>query len=143
MINIEEKLEQLLSSYSENETLEFKEAKKGYDFKKIGKYFSALANEANLSDRDEAWLIFGIVDKDKSVVGTGFRNSLQDLHNLKREIAEKTTNGITFREIYEVERDGKRVILFQIPSAPKGLPIAWSGHYYGRDGESLSPLNLE
>ena len=29
MINIEEKLEQLLSSYSENETLEFKEAKKG------------------------------------------------------------------------------------------------------------------
>jgi ATP-dependent DNA helicase RecG len=143
MINIEEKLEQLLSSYSENETLEFKEAKKGYDFKKIGKYFSALANEANLSDRDEAWLIFGIEDKDKSVVGTGFRNSLQDLHNLKREIAEKTTNGITFREIYEVRKEGKRVVLFEIPSAPKGVPIAWSGHYYGRDGESLSPLNLE
>jgi len=143
MTNIEEKLEQLLASYGENEILEFKEAKTNYDFKKIGKYFSALANEANLSGRDEAWLIFGIVDKDKSLVGTSFRNNLQNLHNLKREIAEKSTNGITFKEIYEVEKDGKRVVMFQIPSAPKGLPIAWDGHYYGRDGESLSPLNLE
>jgi ATP-dependent DNA helicase RecG len=33
--------------------------------------------------------------------------------------------------------------LFQIPAAPKGIPVAWEGHYYGRDGESLAPLNLE
>jgi len=143
MTNIEEKLEQLLTSYGENEILEFKEAKNSFDFKKIGKYFSALANEANLSNRDEAWLIFGIEDKDKRVVGTSFRNNLKDLHNLKREIAEKSTNGITFKEIYELEKEGKRIVMFQIPSAPKGLPIAWDGHYYGRDGESLSPLNLE
>ena len=99
MTNIEEKLEQLLASYGENEILEFKEAKNSFDFKKIGKYFSALANEANLSNRDEAWLIFGIEDKNKSVVGTNYRNNLEDLHNLKREIAEKSTNGITFKEI--------------------------------------------
>lgn len=23
------------------------------------------------------------------------------------------------------------------------MPVAWNGHYYGRDGEDLSPLNLE
>ncbi len=143
MIEIEEKLEELLSFSSENEILEFKEAKNSYDFKKIGKYFSALSNEANLSKRVEAWLIFGIVDKDKSIIGTNFRSNYKDLHGLKREIAEKTTNGITFKEIYEIEKDGKRIIMFQIPSAPKGLPIGWDGHYYGRDGESLSPLNLE
>ena len=143
MTNIEEKLEQLLASYGENEILEFKEAKNSFDFKKIGKYFSALANEANLSNRDEAWLIFGVEDKNKRVVGTSFRDNLKDLHNLKREISEKSTNGITFKEIYEVEKEGKRIVIFQIPSAPKGLPIAWNGHYYGRDGESLSPLNLE
>jgi len=143
MMDIEEKLEELLASKSENEILEFKEAKKSYDFKKIGKYFSALANEANLSKRAEAWLIFGITDKDKTVIGTSFRMDYTNLHSLKREIAEKTTNGITFKEIYELEKDGKRVVMFQIPSAPKGLPIAWDGHYYGRDGESLSPLNLE
>jgi hypothetical protein len=33
---------------AENEIVEFKEAKPGYDFNKIGKYFSALSNEANL-----------------------------------------------------------------------------------------------
>jgi predicted HTH transcriptional regulator len=34
-------------------------------------------------------------------------------------------------------------LLFQIPAAPIGLPVAWEGHYYGRDGEELSPLNIE
>ena len=143
MINVEEELEHLLTFESENEILEFKEAKNSYDFNKIGKYFSALSNEANLSNRAEAWLIFGVVDKNRTVIGTNFRTNYKDLHSLKREIAEKTTNGITFKEIYEIEKEGKRIVLFQIPSAPKGLPIAWNGHYYGRDGESLSPLNLE
>ena len=32
--------------------------------------------------------------------------------------------------------------MFQIPAAPLGLPIAYKGHYYGRDGESLVALNL-
>lgn len=33
--------------------------------------------------------------------------------------------------------------MFQIPAAPKGIPIAFNGHYYGRDNESLVALNLE
>ncbi len=33
--------------------------------------------------------------------------------------------------------------MFQVPAALKGFPIAFEGHYYGRDGEELSPLNLE
>jgi len=33
--------------------------------------------------------------------------------------------------------------MFQIPAAPKGFPIAYEGHYYGRDGEVLVPLNIE
>lgn len=44
-----EMLNQLLSLRSENEIVEFKEAKTTYDFYKIGKYFSALCNEANLN----------------------------------------------------------------------------------------------
>jgi ATP-dependent DNA helicase RecG len=34
-------------------------------------------------------------------------------------------------------------VLFEIPAAPKGIPIAFEGHYYGRDGEELGPLNIE
>lgn len=33
--------------------------------------------------------------------------------------------------------------MFRIPPAPRGIPLAWKGHYYARDGESLSPLNIE
>ena len=142
MLDINKKLQQLLSINDENEILEYKEAKKQYDFDKIGKYFSALSNEANLIGKSEAWLVFGIKD-DKSVVGTNFRVDTKSLHNLKAEVANHTTNRITFKEIYETELDGKRVVLFQIPSAPIGLPIAWKGHYYGRDSSELQPLNLE
>ncbi|RYZ95967.1 MAG: hypothetical protein EOO68_17660, partial [Moraxellaceae bacterium] len=49
----------------ENEIVEFKEAKNSYDFLKLGKYFSALSNEANLCDKPFGWLVFGIKDKDK------------------------------------------------------------------------------
>ncbi len=35
-----------------------------------------------------------------------------------------------------------RVILFEIPAAPRGFPIGWQGHYYGRDGESLAALSI-
>jgi len=33
--------------------------------------------------------------------------------------------------------------MFQIPAAPFGMPTSWKGHYYGRDGESLSPLSMQ
>lgn len=128
---------------SENEVIELKEAKQGYDSQKIGKYFSALSNEANLKCIPFAWLIFGIEDKSHKVVGTQYRKVRSDLDNLKSEIARKTTNRITFIEIYEVFPPEGRVIMFQIPAAPRGIPIAFEGHYYGRDNEELVPLNIE
>ncbi|MFA7084960.1 MAG: ATP-binding protein, partial [Arcobacteraceae bacterium] len=140
--NIDQTLQQFLEINNESEILEYKEAKNQFDFEKLGKYFSALSNEANLLNKRDAWLIFGIKD-DKSVMGTNFRVDKKALHNLKAEVANHTTNRITFKEIYETELEGKRVVLFQIPSAPLGLPIAWKGHYHGRDGSELQPLNLE
>ena len=129
---------------SENECIEFKEAKSNYDFRKLGKYFSALANEANLKGLDSAWLVFGIKDKPipRTIVGTNYRSNRAKLDSLKLEIADKTTNRITFTEIYELNHEDGRIILFQIPPAPKGLPVAFDGHYYGRDGESLGALNM-
>ena len=47
----------------ENEVVEFKEASNNYSFNDIGKYFSALGNEANIRGKNEAWLIFGITNK--------------------------------------------------------------------------------
>ena len=133
----------LCSTGYENEIVEFKEAKKQYDFDKIGKYFSALCNEANLKGERSAWLVFGIKDSDKSIVGSQFRIKRADLDSLKAEIANHTTGRLTFIEIYENNTSDGRVVLFEIPTAPKGIPISWKGHYYGRDGEELNALNLE
>jgi ATP-dependent DNA helicase RecG len=129
---------------AETECVEFKEAKMQYDFGKLGKYFSALSNEANLKNKNSAWLLFGIKDKPvpRPIVGTDYRKNRADLDSLKAEIANKTTNRITFTEIYEIDYPEGRVIAFQIPPAPKGFPIAWEGHYYGRDGEEIGALNL-
>jgi ATP-dependent DNA helicase RecG len=139
---VPEILRTLLELLAENEVVEFKEAKNSYDFSKLGKYFSALSNEANLKRQPVAWLVFGVRDN-RQVVGSNFRRDRKALDSLKGEIANKTTNRITFIEIHEVQHEKGRVILFEIPAAPKGLPITFEGHYYGRDGEELSPLNLE
>jgi len=140
LINI---LQNLRNLTAENEIVEFKEAKTGYDFTKLGKYFSALSNEANLKGKPYAWLVFGVENKKYAVVGSHFRPQRKDLDSLKSEIANKTTNRITFIEIYELNETEGRVVMFQVPAAPKGFPIAFDGHYYGRDDEELSPLNLE
>ncbi|MBQ9829823.1 MAG: putative DNA binding domain-containing protein [Akkermansia sp.] len=136
-------ISQLLDTFltrREDEVLEFKEAKKGLQTDDLRKYISALSNEANLRRRECAWLIYGISDKfPRKVVGTEYLVPVK----LKQDIAGSMTAGLTIREVYEVERNGKRVLMFQIPAAPKGIPIAWNGHYFGRNGESTCALSID
>ena len=46
-----------LRYHHENEVVEFKKAENNFDFDDLGKYFSALSNEANLRDKGFAWLV--------------------------------------------------------------------------------------
>lgn len=140
---IAQMLAALQAQAHENEVVEFKEAKNGFDFEKTGKYFSALCNEANLKNKRSAWMVFGVRDNDKGIVGSQFRTNRADLDSLKAEIAKHTTGRLTFIEIYELTLPEGRVVLFEIPAAPKGIPISWKGHYYGRDGEEINALNIE
>lgn len=135
-------LDKLISTW-ENEVIEFKQAGDGFSTSKIGEYFSALSNEANLRGIDSAWLVFGIDNKSRSVVGTEYRPEPERLQGLKHQISEGAEPSISFRNIYELDTDNGRVILFQIPPAPRGIPIAWQGHYYARAGESLTSLGLD
>lgn len=125
----------------ENEVVEFKEAKKDKSFNEIGQYFSALSNEANLRGKTEGWLIFGITNATE-IVGTNYRSEGRSLQSLKKEIMERTNQRNTFQEIYELDIDGKRVILFQIPPAIPGIPTTWNDMAYGRANESLVPLSM-
>lgn len=138
-------LEKLISNW-ENEVVEFKEANNDYDKERIGKYFSAISNEANLKGIQFGWLVFGVRNKDKMITGTSYRDT-KGLDTLKQEIAINTTGGISFIEIYEiypiVNDEKTRVIMFQIPAAATGIPTGWKDHFYGRNGESLSALSIE
>ncbi|WML87682.1 RNA-binding domain-containing protein [Thiothrix subterranea] len=134
-------LSRLLALPAETEWLEFKEAKENFDFTKLGKYFSALSNEANLNRQSAGWLIFGI-NTHHQVVGSNYRPDRAQLDKLKKEIADKTSGRLTFTEIHEVQHPQGRVVMFEIPPTPTGIPTAWEGHFYGRENESLSPLSL-
>jgi len=127
----------------ESEIVEFKEAGNDYKTDKIGSYFSALANEANLRGLERAWLIFGVNNKTRSVVGSNYRLDSERLQSTKMQIADSTEPSITFRNIYELQHFQGRVVLFEVPAAPLGMPIAWKGHYYARAGESLTHLGLD
>lgn len=130
----------------ENEIVEFKEANNDFDKNKIGQYFSAISNEANLKEQQFGWLVFGVRNKDKKIVGSTYRDT-SGLEKLKQEIAQSTTGGISFIDIFEVppivDGEEKRVIMFKIPAAATAIPTGWNNHYYGRNGESLSALSIE
>ncbi|MCH8535920.1 MAG: putative DNA binding domain-containing protein [Flavobacteriaceae bacterium] len=136
-------LTKLLSLEAENEVVEFKHAEDKYDIEKLGQYFSALSNEANLKGLDYAWLVFGIQDKTHKIIGSKFRRSQSKLMQLKKEIGDKVNNRLTFIDIHELNLEEGRVILFKIPSALRGMPTSYNGHYFGRDNESLVALNAE
>lgn len=139
---LSKKLQEFRKMPSETEWLEFKEAKTTFNSDDLGKYFSALSNEANLKGRHCGWLIFGVRDKlPRNIVGTHYRTERSSLESLKHEIAQQT-NGITFQEIHELDTPEGRVVMFQIPAAPAGIPTSWKGHYFGRDGESLAPFSI-
>ncbi|MFA6301660.1 MAG: ATP-binding protein, partial [Legionella sp.] len=135
-------LERLIIDW-ESEVVEFKQVTDAYSTSEIGKYFSALANEANLKHHDKAWLIFGVDNHSRKIIGSTYREHKEKLHSLRYQISQGAQPSITFIDIHEVHTSNGRVLLFEIPAAPLGIPIAWNGHYYARAGESLVALGPE
>jgi ATP-dependent DNA helicase RecG len=105
-------LNELIATW-ENEVVEFKQA--GNDFKTdtIGEYFSALANEANLRGLDSGWLVFGIDNKTRRVVGTNYRPEADRLQSLKMQMAENAEPRVTFRHFHELHHADGRVLLLE------------------------------
>ena len=134
-------LDRLLAGW-ENEVVEFKEAAHQFSADKTGEYVSALSNEANLRGLASGWIVFGISNA-RQVVGTTHLIEVQQRQTLKHHIHQSIDQGLTVREVYEVMHSGKRVVLLEVPAAPRGIPISWKGDYRARAGESLVPLSLD
>jgi ATP-dependent DNA helicase RecG len=142
--NMREKLRELIDLLHEKEWVEFKEAKYNFDSDDLGKYFSALSNAANLNGQPVGWLVFGITNRlPRQIVGTNYRLQQPGLEKLKNEIAQHTNHQMTFRAIHELIEEGNRVVLFEIPAAPPGIPTTWNRIAWGRIHESLVPLSVD
>jgi len=138
------KLSELMALPAETEWIEFKEAKNNFDFDDLGKYFSALSNEANLKGESAAWLVFGVTDKPpRNICGSNYRSGKAALEKLKVQVSQQTNHQITFTDICELIYPQGRVLLFRIPPSPRGIPTTWKGIAYGRVSERLSHLSLQ
>ncbi len=114
----------LLSNW-EDEVVEFKRDGKGFSTGEIGEYFSALANEANLRCLPRAWLIFGVDNKTHKVIGTDYDASADALNRsggIKYQITQSADPGVCFSDVHVLDLPEGRVIMFEIPAAPKGIP---------------------
>lgn len=115
---------------SEHQKLEFKEAKIQFDNKKLYRYCVAIANEGG------GQLLLGIEDKPpRRVVGTAaFNNPV--------EMAGILFQAVGFRvDIEEVIHPDGRVLIFHIPSRPRGTAYHLDGQYLMRAGEELVPMS--
>ncbi len=119
-----------LKSPSEHQRLEFKEAKNQFDNKKLYKYCVALANEGG------GVLLLGVSDQPpRKVVGT-------QAFNDPVEMAEKLFTAVGFRvDIEVVAHPDGRVLVFHIPSRPRGTAYHLEGTYLMRSGEELVPMS--
>ncbi len=74
---------------SESEVVEFKRAENSFDFDDLGKYFSALSNEANLRGLEFAWLIFGYEENSNLTLHDCISlDAIQKGHRIDEEIAQ-------------------------------------------------------
>lgn len=115
---------------SEHQRLEFKEAKTQFDFDRLQQYCVALANEGG------GILLLGVGDKPpRPVVGSrALPNTIKTAQDL--------FNAIGFRvDIEAVAHKDGRVIVFHVPSRPRGTAYHLDGKYLMRAGEALVPMS--
>ena len=113
----------------EDEHLEFKEAKANFHFETLVKYCVALANEGG------GRMILGVTDKlPRAVVGS---RAFPDLERTKAGLIERLRLRV---EVEEIQRPNGRVLVFQIPTRPIGVPMQYEGAYWMRGGEALVPM---
>ena len=123
-------LQALLDLRSEDEHVEFKEAKNNFHFDKLVDYCVALANEGG------GCILLGVTDKPpRYVVGT-----------TAFEIPERTVGGLHERlaikvHWHEIAHPDGRVLVFEVPSRPVGHPLHHDGRYWMRAGDELVPMS--
>jgi len=107
----------------------------------IGEYLSALSNGACLHDKEFGYLVFGIDDKTREMIGTTFKPRHakgKGNEDLEPWLARLLSPRVDFR-IFDYDYDGKSVVLFRV-DATINTPVNFSGIAYIRVGETKQPI---
>ena len=125
-------LDKLLSRPKETEWVEFKE--NNADPQQIGEYISALSNAASLHGERFGYIIWGINDDSRQIVGTEFRPRSRKIGNeeLENWLHHHLAPNVDFR-IHELSHQGKPLVLFEIPACTH-TPIRFDDTAYVRVG---------
>lgn len=123
-----EKLKQWMED-NENEHLEFKEARSKFDFEELVKYCVAIANEGG------GIIVLGVTnDHPRRVVGS---DAFDNLERTKAGLIERLHLRI---HVEALQHPDGRVLIFEVPSRPIGMPVHYRGAYWMRGGEALLPM---
>lgn len=106
----------------------------------IGEYISALSNSAALKDVSQAFLIWGVEDNTKKIVGTDFYpgSVKQGNEDLESWLSRSLIPRLSF-EFHEIEIENKRVVILLIDKATH-QPIKFKGEEFIRIGSYKKKL---
>lgn len=109
-------VQELTSLPQETEWVEFKENNDNPD--ELGEYLSAIANSAALLEKERGYIVWGVRDSDRSIVGTSFkpRQAKVKGQELENWLTVLLHPEIHF-SIHEGSVRGVPVIVFEIPAA--------------------------
>lgn len=126
-----EELNEWLSTPMEGR-IEFKEAKNTYGAEKLMQYCVAIANEGG------GKFILGVTNLiPRKIVGT---HAFENTEGIQSTIFERLKFRVDVEE--RQHRDG-RVVIFHVPSRPRGLPYAYNGQHWMRVGEELHIMSQD
>jgi len=126
-------LENLLALNDEYEWLDFKE--NWFSKDEIGEYISAISNSATLCGKENGYIVWGIKDKNKEIVGTNI-NFDKDIAGepYKHYLARNLRPSIAF-EVVDFNYKDKRIVMLIVPCS-KSVKTKYKGVDYIRIGSS-------
>lgn len=136
---VDAKLHELLALPQETEWAEFK-----HDFvnpQDIGEYLSALSNAATLEGQAFGYIVWGVEDGTRRIVGTSFKprsHKATGNEDLEPWLNKLLSPRVNFR-IFEFEASGQPMVMFEVQAA-NTAPVAFSGRRWVRVGSHKKPL---
>ncbi|ESQ77778.1 ATP-binding protein [Asticcacaulis sp. YBE204] len=132
-------VDDILALGTETSWTEFKENNADPDG--MGKRISAISNAARLADKHFGYMLWGVRDEDRALVGTTFRPSAAKVGNQPLEfwLSQRLSPDlpIVFKE---VEHAGLNIVLLEIPAATTA-PIEFDRTAYIRIGSATPSLS--